>query len=172
MGYSTDFFGKFHLDCPLTKEQNTYLTKFGASQRMKRNPEILKGMPDPLREAVGLPIGEDGEFFVGEGSDESIKDQYTPPRTQPSSWCQWTPGDDGKTIVWDEGESFKEYIAWIKYLIKNFFKPWGYVLNGEVEWRGAEYEDRGKIVIEDNRVIIFKTVTSFEEDYSYEDDED
>lgn len=71
----------------------------------------------------------------------------------PSIWCQWVPIDD-LHIGWDEGEKFYSYVEWIKWLIKNFFKPHGYVLNGEVEWHGEEYDDIGRILIKDNIVTV------------------
>ena len=33
-------------------------------------------------------------------------------------------------------------------------EPWGYVLNGEVEWEGESGDDRGKIVVDDNEISI------------------
>ena len=60
----------------------------------------------------------------------------------------WTTGD-GRS-----GEKFYDYVGWIEYLIANFLKPWGYVLNGEVEWHGEDGDDRGMIVVKDNVVSI------------------
>jgi hypothetical protein len=50
----------------LTPQQFEYLLLFcSGSPRHKRTyVELLKDIPDPLREAVGLPLGEEGEFFV------------------------------------------------------------------------------------------------------------
>ena len=66
MGYTTDFSGRFKLNRPLTEAQAAYLTKFCETRRMKRDEEITAGRPDPVREAVGLPVGHEGEYFVGE----------------------------------------------------------------------------------------------------------
>lgn len=61
----------------LTAQQFEYLLLFCKTPRFKRNVELLKGHPDPLREAVGLPLGEEGEYFVSsqeyEGLSESEK---------------------------------------------------------------------------------------------------
>jgi hypothetical protein len=35
-----------------------------------------------------------------------------------------------------------------------FLAPWGYVLNGEVEWQGEDEEDTGKILVVDNSVEV------------------
>jgi hypothetical protein len=65
MGYTTEFERRFNLNPALTPAQVKYLDKFSRTRRMKRYSLIVKKMPDPTREAVGLPIGTDGEYFVG-----------------------------------------------------------------------------------------------------------
>jgi hypothetical protein len=80
----------------------------------------------------------------------------SPPSTQPGLWCQWVAGDGGNSIEWDGGEKFYDYIDWIKYLINNFLKTWGYTINGTVKWRGEDFSDIGKIVIVDNQVQVHK----------------
>lgn len=69
----------------------------------------------------------------------------------PSYYCQWVATDDTH-IGWDGGEKFYEYVEWIEWLIKNFFSPKGYILNGTVNWAGEEHEDLGLIEITDNVV--------------------
>ena len=158
MGYHTDFAGQFTLDKPLTPEHRAYLEAFAQTRRMQRNPELAAKMPDPLRDAVGLPVGEQGEYFVGStnnvGQDRTpdITNFNQPPADQPELWCQWTPSEDGSAIVWDQGEKFYHYTDWIIYLIQHFLAPWGYVLNGTVEWEGESRGDLGQIVITDNAV--------------------
>lgn len=160
MGYHTDFYGEFNLDKPLTQAQKNYLNAFASTRRMARKQSIASKLDDPLRIAVQLPIGKEGGYFVGgkghagQDEDDSITEYNNPPRGQPSLWCQWVPSDDGTTIVWDGGEKFYEYTAWIEYLIEHFLKPWGYVLSGEVEWQGEERDDRGMIVVDNNVVKI------------------
>lgn len=79
---------------------------------------------------------------------------------QPGLWCQWIPTDDGTAIVWDEGEKFYNYKEWIEYLIQHFLAPWGYVLNGVVQWAGESRGDIGliKIVNNDVQVLAAKVV--------------
>ena len=48
----------------LSPEQFEYLLLFCNTPRYKRDVEVLKDHPDPLRDAVGLPIGKEGEYFV------------------------------------------------------------------------------------------------------------
>jgi len=156
MGYTTDFEGHFDLDHPLTPEHKAYLEAFSDTRRMARDPWKAEELPDPVREAVGLPIGKDGEYFVGgQGSlgqdrDKSVLQYNEPPRTQPGLWCQWVPTEDGTGIVWNGSEKFYHYKEWIVYIIENFLKPWGYVLNGTVRWQGEESSDMGMIVVVNN----------------------
>ncbi len=177
MGYSTDFNGEFELDKPLTEAQRLYLKAFGDTRRMQRDEQITAQRPDPLREAVGLPVGLDGGYFVneeghaGQGKEifsrpDDVTDHNGAPRGQPGLWCQWAPTEDGMRIEWDGSEKFYNYVEWLKYIIENFLKPWGYVLNGEVEWNGEDSGDRGQIVVKNNVVKTRKAVTTFVDDES------
>lgn len=168
MGYTTDFNGEFGLNKPLSAEHKTFLEKFSGTRRMNRKEAVAAKLQDSVRIAAGLPVGKDGAYFVGgkedfgQGHDESIANYNTPPSGQPSLWCQWVPNDDGTAIVWDGGEKFYEYVDWIEYLINNFLQPWGYVLNGEVEWFGEDRDDRGLIVVDNNAVSTKTAVVSYE----------
>lgn len=152
---SQDIWNVFHA---LTKEQAAYLRQFSRTRRMKRDPGIASTYPDPIREAVGLPIGDEAGYFVGgEGSfgqahDASVQDYNRPPRSQPGLWCQWVPNDDGSAILWNGAEKFYSYVSWIRYLIVHFLAPWGYLLDGEVVWQGEEESDQGIIRIQENKV--------------------
>ena len=160
MGYTTDFDGVFNLDKPLTHEHADYLRAFSYTRRIKRDSKKARALDDPKRKAVGLLVGREGEFFVGserdgnygQGNDDSVVEHNYPPSTQPSLWCQWEPTEENDGIQWDGGEKFYEYTEWLKYIIKNFLEPWGYVLNGEVMWRGEEMTDIGVLVVKDNVV--------------------
>lgn len=169
MGYTTDFTGKFNLDRPLEPIHAAYLRQFGSTRRMKRDEAKAELLPDPLRLAAGLPIGEEGGYFVGAGGfagqdhTPDIIDYNDEPKGQPSLWCQWIPNDDGTAIVWDEGEKFYDYVDWIKYLIHHFLGPWGYRLTGAVTWQGEEPADRGTIIIRDNIVDTVDRWVSLEE---------
>lgn len=161
MGYQTEFSGAFVLDRPLTVAHKLYLECFSGSRRMKRNPAITAGLPDIVRESAGITtVGVDGGYYVGHAHDNRCGQSETPdvissghpPEGQPGLWCEWVPSDDGKEIEWSGGEKFYDYIEWIIYLVEHFLKPWGYVLNGRVEWNGEERGDVGVIVITDNTV--------------------
>lgn len=156
MGYSTYFDGEFTVTPPLTPAHREYLEAFRDTRRMKRNPLIADTFPDPLRVAVGLPVGDGGQYCVGsnrlnsgQDHDASILDYNKPPHDQPGLWCQWVPSEDGSLIVWDEGEKFYNYTEWLKYIIAHFLRPWGYKLSGTVSWQGDDDSDRGVIYARD-----------------------
>lgn len=166
MGYTTDFSGTFNLNKPLTQAHKDYINKFSETRRMKRDSSKLTA--DPIREAVGLPVGNEGAYFVGgqgycgQDRDSSVLDYNNPPIGQPGLWCQWRVSEDGSKICWDGGEKFYRYVEWIEYLINHFLSPWGYTLNGEVEYQGEESDDFGKIVIVNNLVSVKAGKKSYE----------
>ena len=65
MGYTTDFNGEFEVSPSLSYDHKQYLDAFATTRRMKRDQDIAETLPDPVREAVGLPIGYEGAYFVG-----------------------------------------------------------------------------------------------------------
>ena len=160
MGYSTDFSGRFKLDRKLAKEHADYIREFSRTRRMKRDEHLTAKRPDPVREAAGLPVGDEGEFFVGEdgyaGQDRGpdVIDGNREPSNQHGLWCHWDVSDDDQGIQWDGGEKFYNYKLWLTYYIKNFLDPWGYTLNGEIHWQGEDSEDKGTIICIQNKVTI------------------
>ena len=164
MGYTTTFTGRFDLDRPLTPEHKAYLACFAGTRRMKRVQIMLNDLPDSLRVSVGLPVGYEGEYFVaGEAAgdlihdfdDPSVLDDSEPPADQPGLWCHWVPTADGIGIEWNGREKFYRHDAWLFYLIYHFLKPWGYTLNGQVQWLGQDRRDYGVIHVANNRILDF-----------------
>jgi hypothetical protein len=136
-----------------------YLRAFSRTRRMRRDPEKASRLPDQAREHAGLPIGEEGGYFVGglgfggQAVDESVIDANAPPKGQPGLWCQWTvPDKYTAAIIWDGGEKFYNYLQWLEYLLAHFLGPWGYIVNGEVAWQGESKTDRGTIMVVENVV--------------------
>ncbi|GAQ88063.1 hypothetical protein KFL_003970100 [Klebsormidium nitens] len=111
----------------LTPQQFQYLMLFCNIPRFKRNVELLKSHSDPLREAVGLPLGEEGEYFVSsqeyEGLSEELKEAVrnfsnklngvrwyngagisveceTPAGVPDLYWCHWRPSTTYRGIKW------------------------------------------------------------------------
>lgn len=180
MGYTTEFKGSLQFDKPLTASQIAYIQAFNNTRRMKRKAEYAEVLKDDLRVAVGLPIGEEGAYYVGSHSDgnmgqkndASVLDHNTPPGQltyatggyevnkqrikeglcQPGLWCQWTVSDDGTKLEWDGGEKFYYFTEWLQYLINHFFNVWGVKLNGTIKWQGEDMDDRGEIFVEESEV--------------------
>jgi hypothetical protein len=149
MGYTTDFEGEFTVEPTLTKEQAAYLKAFSDTRRMMRDADKADNIRDPLRDAVGLPVGKEGEYFVagrgfmGQDKDESVIDSNREPSTQPGLWCQWEPNEDGTKLRWNGTEKFYSYVEWLEYIDTNFLKPWGRKLVGAVSWQGEDSSDYG-----------------------------
>lgn len=166
MGYTTDFEGSFTLDRQLEPGHQNYLAQFANTRRMQRNASRTEERADPVRVNVGLPVGTDGAYFVGEngfgGQDHGadVTDNNRAPTGQPGLWCQWVPSDDGMAIGWDGGEKFYYYTEWLAYLIDNFLEPWGYTLTGKVTWQGEESGDCGTIHVQDNQIQALNDVVS------------
>lgn len=161
MGYTTEFSGRLKATPALNKDQVAYVNALASTRRMGRDVEKLQKMPDPLREAVGLPLGVEGEFCVGgkddwNNRDGSIIDYNKPPSTQPGLWLQWVPSDNGKEIMWDGGEKFYSYVEWLQYLQASILEPWGIVLNGQLKWRGEDSLDRGLIEVKNGKIEVFE----------------
>lgn len=157
MGYTTDFDGRFNLDHPLTPEHAAYLHAFGETRRMARDPKVYADKPDPIRAAVGLPLGPQCAYYTGStafaGQDYDspgiIGHGSTTPQGQPGLWCQWLPTDDLGGIEWNGGEKFYNYDDWMTYLIEHFLAPWGYTVSGAVTYSGESDDDQGTLTIVD-----------------------
>ena len=158
MGYTTDFSGEFTFNKPVTDELKTFINKFSDTRRMVRDNNKIKELFPNWRElCFNGDLGEDGAYFVGgydvfgQGMDGSIVN-YNDAGSQPGLWCQWVITND--VLEWDGGEKFYNYVEWLEYLIKHFFKPLGYELNGTVYYEGEDPDDFGKIIVSDNYVKV------------------
>lgn len=160
MGYNTWIEGEFTVAPPLSPAHSAYLTAFADTRRMQRDPAKAAAMPDPVRLAVGLPLGEEACFFVGgtggkygEEDDQAVTDGNLPPVDQPGLWCCWAPSEDRCHLAPDEDYN-RNYVEWLEYLLALFLRPWGYTLGGEVRWYGDDPLDRGKIVASASQVEV------------------
>jgi hypothetical protein len=118
----------------------------------------LAAVTDHVREAVGLPLGPEGAYFVGVPDDHgeshrpSVLDANRPPADQPGLWCNWEPNDAGDRLGCPEGDHFYLFDDWLGYIIEHFLSRWGCTLNGTVAWQGAQEPDRGVLIVRDNVV--------------------
>lgn len=166
MGYTTDFEGAFTIAPPLDEAQAAYLRAFASTRRMARDAAALADVPDPLRHAVGLPVGPEGAFFVngqgdcGQDRTSDVVAANRPPDGQPSLWCQWAPTEGGAALEWDGAEKFHEYVEWLAYLVDNFLTPWGRTISGRVSWQGEESDDRGVIHADGLRIEAVQDVVT------------
>lgn len=164
MGYTTYFSGSFEFDKPVTDELKNYINKFSDTRRMMRDNDMIKALYPNWKElCFNGELGRNGEYFVGgtgfAGQDEDLSIiNYNMSDPQPGLWCQWVI--EGDRLVWDGGEKFYDYVKWLEYLIKHFFTPSGYVLNGAVFYDGEDPDDFGKIIVTNNivRVVYGKRV--------------
>ena len=169
MGYETNFSGTLEITPKLEEKHRAYLDAFGSTRRMRRDAKITMTMDDKLREAVGLPIGPEGAYYVGDTEDfgqnrtSDILDYNSHPRSQFGLWCGWSPNEEGTEMYAQDGKNY-EYVNWLKYIIMNFLAPWGYKLNGEIEFDGEERGDTGKIQVTDNQVKVLRAKITYEED--------
>lgn len=86
MGYSTYFNGSWDVDPILAPDHLAYLNQFVAIRHVRRDPVKAELLPDPLRLAVGLPIGHEGAYYVGtanryesQNGDPSVINGNEPP---------------------------------------------------------------------------------------------
>lgn len=166
MGYYTNFSGDCMVEPKLEPHHLEYLQAFCRTRRMRRDPIVTLTLDDPLRTAVGLPLGREGEYFVGgtgdfgQGNDPGIVDFNYPPTGQPSLWCSWEIDKD--SLSGPEDSKFYHYTEWLAYLIGHFFEPWGYKLNGDINWEGEDRNDAGCLSVVDNEITVYEAIVTFE----------
>ena len=76
----------------------------------------------------------------------------------PSIWNNWEVVakdsnhflfDEQHHLQWNGGEKFYNYVEWLKYLIDNYFEPWGITLSGMITYIGEDKSDYGVIECEE-----------------------
>jgi hypothetical protein len=180
--------GKFKITPPLQANHLAYLERFSQVRHMKRDVLLLEKMRDPLREAVGLPLGLEGAYYVA-GTEDIISEQSPtiielnmPPDDQIDLWCPWSPNGDGEFYVWlDNGGRPRYHKEWLEYLIEHFFNPWNYKLSGMIECsyhyckyitlQGDEeheveirYVNKSELLIKDDNIVIENVLGTFKDE--------
>lgn len=156
MGYTTDFRGALEITPPLNPKQVDYINLFCSTRRMKRDPKVLQEMYKGKHGFNGT-YGNKGEYFafddgnMGQKRDNSIND-FNSTGSIPGLWCNWKITEEGTNLEWNGGEKFYNYTEWLQFLITHFFTVWDVTLNGEIQWRGEEWDDNGTITVIKNLV--------------------
>lgn len=169
MGYTTDFTGWIDVSPPLNEHEIGFLKDLADTRRMKR---------------ANGPLFVKGNGFAGQdhGPDE-VYDGNAPHESQPGLWLQWKPSDDGQMIEWDQGEKFYYSAEWMKYLIVDLLSPsalayidihgpasgderlekftCNHVLNGEISAQGEDPDDRWKLIVRDNEVLVAEATVAY-----------
>lgn len=160
MRYPIQFDSHLTLDRPLSPQHLAYLNQFVQIRRVALSVEHLQAIPDPLREAVGLPLGEEGAYFVDLDFDHErllepmVLNINKPPHGQPSLWCAWRFDLGGASLSYSDSYNLYRCYVWLQYLLEHFLLPWGYRVHGEIYWQGAEAADHGKITAHGNTLDI------------------
>ena len=90
----------------------------------------------------------------------SIKDGL--PGTPSGGCCDWKASWDGTEIKHSGAEKSYKYVEWLRFILARYLIPWGYVLNGSVDWHGDDAEDLGRITIVNNVVAAKKATITYE----------
>ena len=158
MSYNTRFNGCLKFNKPVVSELKEYINKFSEIRHIKlKTDEIKLCFPNWKQDSFNGNLGEEGMFFINSSTwgTAAMEDYNVPPRNCPSLYCQWIINDYNE-LEWDGGEGFYEYVDWLKFLIKYFFNPNGYILNGTIYYSGDDTTDNGRVVVTDNNVVVFE----------------
>ena len=173
MGYTIEYIGRFELNKPLTEEHAKFLQDFAKTRHYhrvwSREEENGRWFVDP--EGSMKPNFKDKEYLDmlhARTYDHEKRKAFELEKYgcidfnevnpgMPSFYCQWIPTEDRKGIEWDGGEKFYNAEKWLRYIIENYLKPWGYVVNGTVEFEHGEPEydsNTGALHVSNNKVFV------------------
>lgn len=136
---------------PIGIDGGYFVGSYDMNYGQSRTPDILDFNTPPGQ--LVYSIGDIGGF---NSYWENKQKMIEAGECQPGLWCQWTVSEDNLRLEWDGGEKFYEYVAWLKFIIKNFTEKWGYTLNGVIKFKGEDPADKGKIQVFDNVVTLIK----------------
>lgn len=188
MGYTIDYIGSFKLNKPLTEDHAKFLQDFAKTRHYHRSwkPEEENGkwFVDP--EGSLEPDFNDKEYqnvLYAKPYDHEKRKVFELEKYgcidlnevnpgMPSFYCQWIPTEDCQGIEWDGNEKFYKAFDWLKFIIKHYLEPWGYILNGTVEIRYGSNEypfENGILEVRDNEVTydsdeLYETLDEDEEE--------
>lgn len=136
------FRGVFTLQPAPSPAQAAYLKAFLAVQHGYWPVQYVSKQPDPLREAVSLPLGEDAAFFVGhqnnklQGRNPFIDKCHgcrVGPGGQPHCGiCPWHLSQDATQLKPDNKGITMMPMKWLGWIITHFLQPWNINITGKV----------------------------------------
>lgn len=170
MSYYTYFDGAIQFNKPLNNDLADFIKKFAATRHFQRDTETLMqeldenniNIKDILPPVPGInDFGENCKFFAIPNHDskwnntwlDSVMDFNSPPEDCPSLWCDIYLSKTHDKLYLRNGTNYR-YVSWLEWLIKYFFAPAGYILNGSVCYNGEDRDDRGVIVVENNSISV------------------
>ena len=125
---------------------------------------------------MSYPVYYDGEFSVTPAlseqdtalllavtklqQNEDTRAIFEAIKSSPEPDLPWhgdliTVAEGGGSISPEADESSPGFGMWLELLLKHFFTPKGYVLNGDATWTASDDDcDRGSIFIKDNQIEI------------------
>ena len=122
MGYSVYYGGEVNITPPLTEEHAAIVQALTEHDETEQTRQI--------RESIAANPEPEGWEWAG----------------------HFTVSEDGATILPEEDESRHGLGLWLGVLIEHFFRPGGYLLNGEISWEGEGQDDHGWIYVKDNQL--------------------
>ncbi len=160
MGYHTAFQGEFHIIPNLTTEQIHFLKAFVDVRHGIRPVTLLEKLPDPLRQAVNLPMMADGLYCVSEkaNDEEFYSDYNTPALGIPDLYCPWEISNDGTLLQSKNADKSYSPGEWLEFLVTHFFTPWNVKVSGLVMWQSDYIGDIGVYILKENllEVVTFE----------------
>ncbi len=157
------FQGAFNLTPALSAAQAAYLHAFLAVQHGFWPLEYVQERPDLVREAVGLPLGEDAAFYVGHHSSglrgrHPFIDKHNTtspgPGEQPHCGnCPWQLSPESSQLVPDKKKLAAMPLKWLGWLVTNLLTPWKINVNGVASYDDPCTSQEGRIVAESSHNI-------------------
>ncbi|EYF06103.1 DNA-directed RNA polymerase subunit alpha C-terminal domain-containing protein [Chondromyces apiculatus] len=154
MGYRVKQDGHLDISPPLDPAQTAWVRAFAQARRFRRHAERIAAAPDPLREAVGLPVGAEGVFYTGalqDPSDETIADWNAPADPVPSLYAAWTVSEDGARLIGCDDATWPS--IWLEVFV-GILRGWGRRLSGQVWLHGDDPADVSRVEVEEDRVVL------------------
>lgn len=164
LGYMTATHGSFELSRALTEDETRQLNRI-------LQAAYIDGEAPGYALAAAAPalvIMNQRHNIAAPPTPQQLLRHAAPPLAQhhyPGKSCPWRLR--AGRLEFDDGSNGYQFVAWLSYLLANFFIPLGVQLSGVMEWNSEEAWDSGVLVVNDNEVTvaIFPSTNRFEFEY-------